>query len=48
MKNKQISFRNLSGQDFPLFLKWLETTHVKVWWDSELVWTVKEVEVQQC
>ncbi len=38
-----ISFRNLSEQDFPLLLKWLETPHVKTWWDSDVVWTMDKI-----
>lgn len=38
-----ISFRSLSEQDFPLLLKWLETPHVKIWWDSEVVWTIDKI-----
>jgi aminoglycoside 6'-N-acetyltransferase len=38
-----ISFRNLSEQDFPLLLKWLETPHVKTWWDSEVIWTIDKI-----
>ncbi len=43
MKNKHISFCNLSEQDFPLLLKWLETPHVKTWWDNEVVWTLDKI-----
>lgn len=43
MKNKHISFRRLSEQDFPLLIKWLETPHVKIWWDSEVVWTLDKI-----
>ncbi|HAU0101608.1 TPA: GNAT family N-acetyltransferase [Legionella pneumophila] len=38
-----ISFRRLSEQDFPLLLKWLETPHVKIWWDSDVVWTMDKI-----
>jgi|TARA_Y100000588_G_C14254116_1_gene924714 aminoglycoside 6'-N-acetyltransferase len=38
-----ISFRSLSEQDFPLLLKWLETPHVKTWWDSDVVWTMDKI-----
>ena len=38
-----ISFRSLSEQDFPFLLKWLETPHVKTWWDSEVVWTLDKI-----
>lgn len=34
-----ITFKPLSETDFPLLLKWLETPHVKVWWDREVKWT---------
>ncbi len=43
MKNKHISFRSLSEQDFSLLLKWLETPHVKTWWDSDVVWTIDKI-----
>lgn len=38
-----ISFRSLFEQDFPLLLKWLETPHVKTWWDSEVAWTIDKI-----
>ena len=38
-----IFFRSLSEQDFPLLLKWLETPHVKTWWDSDVVWTMDKI-----
>lgn len=38
-----ISFRRLSEQDFPLLLKWLETPHVKIWWDSDVVWAMDKI-----
>lgn len=38
-----ISFRSLSEQDFPFLLKWLETPHVKTWWDNEVVWTIDKI-----
>ncbi len=34
-----IDFRPLSESDFPLLLKWLETEHVKEWWDQDISWT---------
>ncbi|MCP0914419.1 acetyltransferase [Legionella sp. 27cVA30] len=43
MKNKYISFRNLSEQDLPLLLKWLETPHVKTWWNDEVIWTLDKI-----
>ncbi len=38
-----IAFRNLSEHDFPLLLKWLEIPHVKMWWDSEVIWTLDKI-----
>lgn len=35
-----ISFRKLKKSDFPLLLQWLETPHVKKWWDSEITYTL--------
>ena len=34
-----ITFKPLSETDFPLLLKWLETLHVKLWWDQDIKWT---------
>ena len=34
-----INFKPLCDNDFPLLLKWLETPHVKVWWDQDVQWT---------
>lgn len=39
-----ISFRSLSESDFPLLLKWLETPHVKAWWDKDVLWSIDKVE----
>lgn len=38
-----ISFRPLLEKDFPVLLKWLETPHVKAWWDSEVSWSLEKV-----
>ena len=32
-------FTPLQECHFPLLLKWLETPHVKAWWDQDVVWT---------
>lgn len=32
-------FKPLQESHFPLLLKWLETPHVKTWWDSDVQWT---------
>lgn len=34
-----IAFVLLNSTHFPLLLKWLETSHVKAWWDQDIVWT---------
>ena len=34
-----ITFTSLTESHFPLLLKWLETTHVKLWWDQDVKWT---------
>ena len=34
-----LKFISLASDHFPLLLKWLETPHVKIWWDSQLEWT---------
>ena len=33
------SFTTLSKDHFPLLLKWLNTIHVKKWWDQDVEWT---------
>jgi RimJ/RimL family protein N-acetyltransferase len=38
-----LGFRPLSKSDFPLLLKWLETPHVKAWWDQEVHWRLELV-----
>lgn len=38
-----ISFRNLAESDFSLLLNWLQIPHVKMWWDSEVVWTLDKI-----
>jgi RimJ/RimL family protein N-acetyltransferase len=35
-----ITFEPLKELHFPLMLKWLETTHVKKWWDQDVVYTI--------
>lgn len=39
-----ITFTPLSASHFPLMLKWLESPHVKKWWDRDLVYTRELVE----
>ena len=34
-----ITFIPLAEFHFPLLLKWLETPHVKAWWDRDISWT---------
>lgn len=33
-----ITFQPLQESHFPMLLKWLETPHVKAWWDPEVRW----------
>jgi hypothetical protein len=35
-----ISFESLHESHFPLLLKWLETPHVKKWWDQDMRYTL--------
>jgi len=35
----KITFTPLQESHFPLLLKWLETPHVKAWWDKDIHWT---------
>lgn len=41
MKNTNISFIPLKEQHLPLLLEWLETPHVKAWWDQDVIWNVE-------
>jgi len=34
-----ITFKPLQKSHFPLLLHWLETSHVKAWWDQDVKWT---------
>lgn len=34
-----ITFNPLNEYHFPLLLKWLESSHVKAWWNREVTWT---------
>lgn len=43
LKNVNLSFTPLKTSDFPLLLKWLETDHVKSFWDQHLSWTTELV-----
>ncbi len=38
--DKNITFETLSEKHFSLLLKWLETPHVKKWWDQDIHWTL--------
>ena len=35
-----ITFELLHESHFPLLLKWLETPHVKKWWDQDVKYTM--------
>lgn len=39
-----ISFTPLSTSHFLLLLKWLETPHVKLWWDEDIKWSLELIE----
>lgn len=34
----RLTFIPLQENHFPLLLKWLETPHVKAWWDQDVQW----------
>jgi len=36
-----IIFEPLSRYHFPLLLKWLQTEHIKKWWDRDVEWTTE-------
>lgn len=38
---KFMIFKLLKREHFPLLLKWLETSHVKKWWDPDINWTLE-------
>ena len=40
----EITFHPLSEDYFPLLLKWLESPHVKTWWDPDIQWTPKLIQ----
>lgn len=40
----QISFIPLAELHFPRLLQWLETPHVKAWWDSDIQWTLGSIQ----
>ena len=35
-----VTFEPLQQKHFPLLLKWLQTPHVKEWWDTDVPWTM--------
>lgn len=39
-----ITFEKLMPSHFVLLLKWLETPHVKAWWDQDINWTMELIE----
>ena len=39
-----LTFTMLTASHFPLLLKWLETPHVKAWWDKDIKWTLPLIE----
>lgn len=39
-----ITFKPLAESDFPLLLKWLESPHVKQWWDQDISYDLKKVQ----
>ncbi|MGX9892587.1 hypothetical protein LB100_05340 [Wolbachia endosymbiont of Protocalliphora sialia] len=42
--NKNITFKALKEEHFSLLLKWVETPHVKLWWDADINWTQELIE----
>lgn len=40
----KITFKTLDKSDFPLLLKWLNSPHIKNWWDPDVKWTAQLVE----
>ncbi len=41
VQTMKITFEPLRKGHFPLLLKWLETPHVKAWWDPDAQWTLE-------
>lgn len=39
-----ITFERLNRKHFCLLLKWLETPHVKAWWDQDAHWTLELIQ----
>lgn len=39
-----IWFEPLAADHFALLLKWLETPHVKAWWDPGIQWTLEQIQ----
>ena len=39
-----ITFIPLKKSHFPLLLKWLESPHVKAWWDTDVKWTPERIQ----
>ncbi len=40
----QITFIPLAESHFPLLLQWLETAHVKAWWDPDIQWRLGSIQ----
>jgi aminoglycoside 6'-N-acetyltransferase len=40
-KKDQILFKPLKKNHFKFLLKWLQTLHVRKWWDQDIDWTLK-------
>lgn len=40
----KITFIPLAKSHFSLLLEWLETPHVKTWWDQDLSWTYELIQ----
>lgn len=40
---KKIDFIALQTAHFPLLLEWLNTPHVKTWWDSDVEWNIEKI-----
>lgn len=40
IESPSFTFAPLEASHFPLLLKWLETPHVKKWWDQDVTYTI--------
>lgn len=43
-EKSDVVFEQLKEGHFELMLVWLQTPHVKEWWDSEILWTMAKIQ----